>query len=67
MNKVKVVCYDEEMMKLCDNEFTVVTHISEEDGKTNYSGEFIIMDSRPEQEIQEKVRDIKQMIKGNTA
>jgi len=67
MNKVKVVCYDEEMMILCDKEFSVVTHRPEEDNKTNYSGEFIIMDSRPEQEIQEKVRDIKHMIEGNTA
>lgn len=60
MNKAKVVCYDEELMNRCDREFTIVTHMPEEDDKSNYSGEFIIMDERTEEEIIDKVRQIKE-------
>jgi len=59
MNKAKVVCYDEELMNRCDKEFTVVTHMPEENDMSAYSGEFVIMDQRPEDEITEKVGQIK--------
>lgn len=63
MNTLKVVHQNDELMKRADKEFNVVTHISEDEEKRSYSGEFLILDVRDEDEIQQKLKELNDMIR----